>query len=45
MISMRNKVLHEYFGVDAEVIWQTITEDLTPLKQTLETLHENQSEE
>lgn len=32
MISMRNKVLHEYFGVDGEILWQTIDEDLLPLK-------------
>lgn len=35
MVSMRNKVLHEYFGVDEEVLWQTITEDLLPLKEKI----------
>jgi len=40
MISMRNKVLHEYFGVDEEVLWQTITEDLLPLKEKIKKLHE-----
>lgn len=35
MISMRNKVLHEYFGVDEEVLWQTIKEDLLPLKEKI----------
>ncbi len=24
VIGMRNKVAHEYFGVDAEIIWKTI---------------------
>lgn len=28
MISMRNKVIHEYFGVDLEILWKTIKEDL-----------------
>jgi uncharacterized protein with HEPN domain len=28
MISMRNKVIHEYFGVDEEILWKTIKEDL-----------------
>ncbi len=36
MISMRNKVLHEYFGIDEEIIWQTITEDLLPLKKKIQ---------
>lgn len=35
IISMRNKVLHEYFGIDDEVIWQTISEDLIPLKEKI----------
>jgi len=32
MVSMRNKVIHEYFGVDFEILWKTIHEDLPPLK-------------
>jgi uncharacterized protein with HEPN domain len=40
MTSMRNKVLHEYFGVDEEVIWQTIAEDLQPLKEKIKNLTE-----
>lgn len=40
MITMRNKVLHEYFGVDEEVLWQTINEDLLPLKEKIKKLYE-----
>jgi len=25
---MRDKLIHEYFGVDYEVVWKTITEDV-----------------
>jgi uncharacterized protein with HEPN domain len=32
MIGMRNKVIHGYFGVDVEVIWKTVHEDLPPLQ-------------
>jgi len=32
MVGLRNKILHEYFGVDVEILWQTIREDFPPLK-------------
>jgi uncharacterized protein with HEPN domain len=32
---MRNKVAHEYFGVDVNVLWQTVREDLPPLLASL----------
>lgn len=35
IISFRNRIVHEYFGVDAHITWQIIINDLTPLKQTL----------
>lgn len=34
IIGMRNKLVHEYFGVDLEIVWQTIEEDLAPLDKT-----------
>ena len=33
--AMRNKVIHEYFGVDPEVVWRTIKENLPPLRQAI----------
>lgn len=33
---MRNKIVHEYFGVDVEILWQTIKEDLPKLKRQIE---------
>lgn len=35
MIAMRNVVIHEYFGVDKEVIWRTVREDLPALQTEL----------
>jgi uncharacterized protein with HEPN domain len=32
---MRNAVIHEYFRVDVEVIWETIRADLPALKMSL----------
>lgn len=29
---MRNRLIHEYFGVDLNIVWQTIEEDLEPLE-------------
>ncbi len=28
MIGMRNRIIHAYFEVDLEIIWQVITQDL-----------------
>ena len=38
MVSIRNKVLHEYFGVDEDILWKTVTEDLPPLQAELQNL-------
>ena len=35
MVGMRNKVTHDYFGVDLEVIWKTLHEDLPPLRASV----------
>jgi uncharacterized protein with HEPN domain len=32
---MRNKLVHQYFGVNREVVWQTIREDLPMLIEAL----------
>jgi uncharacterized protein with HEPN domain len=31
----RNKVAHEYFGVDTDIVWRTIQQSLLPLKSKL----------
>jgi uncharacterized protein with HEPN domain len=36
MVGMRNRLVHAYFGIDFEVIWQTVQQDLPPLIQSLE---------
>jgi uncharacterized protein with HEPN domain len=32
---MRNKIIHEYFGVDIERVWQTIQNDIPGLKEQI----------
>ena len=36
MADMRNIVVHEYFGVDAEILWHTATKDVPELVAALE---------
>ncbi len=33
---MRNKLVHRYFGINLEVIWQTLNEDLPMLANALQ---------
>ena len=40
IIGMRNKVVHEYFGINEEILWKTIQEDLPKLKEQLKKLFE-----
>jgi uncharacterized protein len=35
---MRNIVAHEYFGIDLEIVWRTITKDLPSLPPLLRPL-------
>lgn len=32
---MRNKLIHEYFGVDLELVWEVVRKDLPLLKKEL----------
>ena len=36
MVGMRDKMIHEYFGVDIEIIWKTIKEDIPSLKPLIQ---------
>lgn len=35
MIAARNKAIHEYFGIDVVILWQTVKEDIPLLKKEL----------
>lgn len=39
MAGMRDKLIHDYFGVDLEAVWKTIKEDLPILKSALKQIH------
>ena len=36
IIGMRHKVVHDYLGVDEDVVWQVVKEDLPALVRALE---------
>jgi uncharacterized protein with HEPN domain len=33
---LRNRIVHDYFGLDLEIIWQIVRNDLPSLRATLE---------
>jgi len=41
MKSMRNYLIHEYFGVDPKTVWDTCKEDLIIIKKLIEQLTNN----
>lgn len=38
MAGMRDKLIHEYFGVDLSIVWQAIKEDFPTIKPSVEKL-------
>ncbi len=38
IIGMRHKVVHDYLGVDEDIVWQVATKDLPTLVRSLEAL-------
>ena len=41
MAGMRDKVIHEYFGVDLKIIWNVVKERIPVLKPTFEKIRED----
>jgi uncharacterized protein with HEPN domain len=38
MIDIRNKVIHHYFGVDYDIIWDTMNTNIPQLKEGIEVI-------
>lgn len=45
MAGMRDKMIHEYFGIDMEIVWKTIKSNLPPLKPLIIQLLDEQNNE
>ncbi len=35
VVGLRNRIIHDYFGIDLKIIWQIIHADLLKLRRTL----------
>jgi len=42
---MRDKLIHDYFGVDIDAVWDTVKRDIPMLKNKLKDLIEHQKRE
>lgn len=40
----RNLLIHEYFGVDLEIVWNVIQSDLQPLYEVLKNIEADRSD-
>ncbi len=38
MANMRNRIVHEYFGVGLSIVWETIRQDIPDLKRQIDAI-------
>lgn len=43
MNDIRNKIIHHYFGVDYDIVWDTVKTNIPLLKESIEVIIENES--
>lgn len=41
IVNMRNKLIHEYFGVDYKLVWETIRKEIPILKKKIDDILKN----
>jgi uncharacterized protein with HEPN domain len=41
IVAMRNRLIHAYFDIDRDVVWDTVTADLPPLLAAIEAILED----
>ncbi|HMH23670.1 MAG TPA: DUF86 domain-containing protein [Puia sp.] len=42
MSDIRNKIIHHYFGVDYDIVWDTVKTNIRPLKEAVEVIIERE---
>ena len=40
IVGLRNRIVHEYFGVDIQIIWQILEKDLPAFKASLKSIRD-----
>ncbi len=45
MAGTRDKLIHEYFGVNPQVLWKAVKEDIPPLKRSVKQLLQKMDKE
>lgn len=45
MAGMRDKLIHEYHGVDLEIVWAVVKEELSPVKPLIKKVLEDMEKE
>jgi uncharacterized protein with HEPN domain len=45
MAGTRDKLIHEYFGVNLQVLWKAVNEDIPPLKHSIKQLLQKMDKE
>lgn len=41
MTGMRDKLIHDYAGVDVEILWKAVKENIPPLKKSIQKILED----
>ena len=41
MVGMRDRLIHGYFDVDLDIVWETVTKDLPPLARHIQAIIAN----
>lgn len=41
---MRDRLIHDYFGVDYDIVWDVVTNKVPVLKQEIERIIQNESD-
>lgn len=44
LVGLRNRIVHEYFGINLEIVWEIVHRDLPGLRNDLQELRHRQGE-